>query len=116
MISSNQEKANMLCEYFSSVFNKDASRDDLFGTDKSINNMEIVNITTEDITSLLSDLSDYKSPGSDNVHPRVLKEVREVIALPLKIIFETSLNSGTLPIDWRSGIITSIFKKVQELK
>ena len=52
----------MLYEYFSSVFNKDASKDDLFGTDKSIHNMEILNITTEDITKLLSDLSDYKSP------------------------------------------------------
>ena len=45
------------------------------------------------------------------IHPRILKEVKEVIALPLKLIFDTSLSQGVLPLDWRSGDITPIFKK-----
>lgn len=31
VISDNQEKANILCEYFSSVFNKDAGKEDIYG-------------------------------------------------------------------------------------
>ena len=30
VISDNQEKANILCDYFSSVFNKDAGKEDLY--------------------------------------------------------------------------------------
>ena len=52
-----------------------------------------------------------KSPGYDNIHPRVLKEIKEVILHPLKIIFEKSLSSGILPIDWKLGVVTAIYKK-----
>ena len=42
-----------------------------------------------------------KSPGPDNLHPRVLKEVALKIADPLVVIFQNSLNSGLVPTDWR---------------
>ena len=111
VISDNQEKANILCDYFSSVFNKDAGKEDLYGANKCDNNMEGISLSTEDIMKRLGDLNVFKSSGPDMLHPRVLKEVREVIALPLKIIFEESLISGVLPLDWRSGNISPIFKK-----
>lgn len=49
------------------------------------------------------------------LHPRVLKEVRNEISYPLKIIFETSLKNQSLPTDWRSGNITPIYKKGKNL-
>ena len=111
VISENQEKANILCDYFSDVFNKDAGKEDLYGTNKYNNKMEGISINTEEIMKRLADLNVFESSGPDMLHPRVLKEVREVIALPLKIIFEESFISGVLPLDWRSGNITPIFKK-----
>ena len=59
----------------------------------------------------MGNLNVYKSPGPDCLQPRVLKEVRCEIAYPLKLIFECSLISSSLPIDWKSGIITPIYKK-----
>jgi len=44
-----------------------------------------------------------KSPGYDNIHPRALKEMKEVVLHPLKVIFEKSLASGILPLDGKSG-------------
>jgi hypothetical protein len=111
VITDNQEKANILCDYFSSVFNKDAGKENLYDTSKCDNKMKGISISTEDIMKRLGDLNIFKSPGPDMLHPRVLKEVREVIAIPLKLIFEESLKSGALPLDWRTGNITPIFKK-----
>ena len=56
-------------------------------------------------------LNAYKSMGLVGVHPRVLKELAEVVAEPLPIIFEKSWLSGEVLDDWRKGHITSIYKK-----
>ena len=52
-----------------------------------------------------------KSPGPDNFHPRVLKELKSVLSAPLSIIYNTSITSGTIPEEWKCAIVTALFKK-----
>jgi len=59
----------------------------------------------------LSDLNTHKSMGPDGMHPRVLRELADVIAEPLSIIFERSCRTGEVPEDWRKACVTPIFKK-----
>ncbi|KFV09803.1 RNA-directed DNA polymerase from mobile element jockey, partial [Pterocles gutturalis] len=59
----------------------------------------------------LSKLDTHKSMGPDGMHPRVLREMAEVIARPLSIIFGKSWEMGEVPEDWRKANITPVFKK-----
>ncbi|GAB0200312.1 mitochondrial enolase superfamily member 1 [Grus japonensis] len=53
----------------------------------------------------------HKSMGPDGMHPRVLRELADVIAMPFSIIFERSWRTGEVPEDWRKASVTLVFKK-----
>lgn len=54
-------------------------------------------------------LSVYKSMGPDDIHPRVLKEMADVVAELLSTVFEKSWLSGEVPGEWIKGNIYSCF-------
>ncbi|GAB0180683.1 mitochondrial enolase superfamily member 1 [Grus japonensis] len=53
----------------------------------------------------------HKSMGPNGMHPRVLREFTEIIAMPLSIIFERSWRTREVPEDWRKASVTPVFKK-----
>uniref|UniRef100_A0A4W3I0M1 Reverse transcriptase domain-containing protein n=1 Tax=Callorhinchus milii TaxID=7868 RepID=A0A4W3I0M1_CALMI len=59
----------------------------------------------------LSGLKTDKSPGPDGRHPRVLKEMATEIVDGLSLIFQNSLDSGMILIDWKIANLTPLFKK-----
>jgi len=72
------------------------------------NNIEI----TEDcVRKCMTKLPPDKSPGSDDISPRLLIPIDEEIVLPLTIIFNKSLESGSVPEDWRTANVCPIYKK-----
>ena len=99
-------------DFFTSVFTKE----DLSNLPNAPNLNHIavltdVEITEEAILEVIKSLDASKSPGPDNIHPRVLKETADVIAHPLHLIFKRSLNAGLLPDTWKIANVSPIFKK-----
>jgi len=70
-------------------------------------------INKEIVESKLARLKTDKSPGLDQLHPRVLYKCREVISYPLYIIYMKSLSLGILPTDWKLAELS--IRRVQNL-
>ncbi|KFP47515.1 hypothetical protein N323_13094, partial [Cathartes aura] len=78
-----------------------------WGGDKLPANSELVR-------DLVLQLDAHKSIGPDGIHPRVLKELADVIAGPLSMVFQRSWESGEVPVDWKLAKVVSIFNKVKK--
>ena len=74
-------------------------------------NVYIVSIPADKIKKKLDNLNPYKSPGPDELHPRILKELSNELSLPLSLIFSKSFSEGELPQDWKDAIITPLHNK-----
>ena len=108
----NEEKSDILANYFSSVFTHEPAGEPptLEARQVEVNwsNMIIQEI---EIAKLLKNLKPDKSPGLDNIHPTFLKELHQELATPLSIIFNKSLSEKQIPKEWKKAKISAIFKK-----
>ena len=105
------DKANLLLNQFSSVFTREPEGDiPRLETRTQAKILDLV-ITVEMVLKALKDINVNKSCGPDNLHPRLLLELADILALPVAIIFNSTLKKGELPKDWKMAYITGIFKK-----
>ena len=106
--TNNKNKADMLNNFFSSVFTVEDLNNipDTTPGEKS-NNCFISDII---VTELLK-LKINKSPGPDKLFPLLLFILSEELALPITILFNKSLETGVLPSAWKHAEVTPIFKK-----
>ena len=71
-------------------------------------------IHDEMVLDLLRKLDAHKSMGPDGLHPRVLRELVDVVVKPLSIILWQSWLTGDVLVDWRLANAMPIFKKGQK--
>ena len=107
-----QKKAEMFSKYFSSVFVAEDVTQMPQKLDIPITQfLENVVFSQDDVLQLLMKVNICKSPGPDNIQPRVLKECASELSLPLFTLFKSSMESGMLPDQWKEAKVSPIFKK-----
>ena len=108
----NENKANILAEFFSSVFTVEPQKDVPSLEIRSVlHEWSNVSVRSEDIEKILKGLKPDKSPGLDNLQPRLLKELSTELSKPLALIFSRSIQDRRVPEDWKKAKISAIFKK-----
>ena len=109
-ISDPQGKANVLSDYFRSVFTDEPSSVPTMSEEK-LPSITPLAFNTNGILKLLDGLNASKASGPDNIPVRILKECAVQIAPFLQALFTQSLQTGELPVDWQTAFITPLFKK-----
>ena len=105
------EKANILQTQFSSVFTKEPEGN--IPRIRTRCHSKILNfiVSEKAVKDLIDKLNPDKSVGPDNIHARMLIELKEVLAKPLAFIFNETLRRGKIPRDWKRANVSPIFKK-----
>ena len=75
-----------------------------------IPHLQGVEISDSDVLEVINSLKNDKSPGPDNITPRLLKLCSQSITPILKRLFVDSLSQGTLPMSWKKANITPVHK------
>ncbi|KAK4814697.1 LOW QUALITY PROTEIN: hypothetical protein QYF61_025523 [Mycteria americana] len=113
-----EEQAEALNAAFASVFNSKTSCSpgtqppELEHRDREQNEAPI--IQREMVSDLLHHLDTHKSMGPGKIHPRVLRELVEVLTKLLSILYQQSWLTGEVPVDWRLASVMPTYKKGQK--
>jgi len=114
LVTEDTEKAKLLNAFFASVFPAEAgpqASQPLEVREKAWRKENLPLIEEDQVRDHLSKLGTHKSMGPDEMHQQVLRELADVIAEPLSIMFERSWRTGKVPEDWKKASVTPVFKK-----
>ena len=106
-----EAKANILNSFFGSVFTKDHTSKHQHSVSYNFPNMDEIMISTAGVHKQLANLKVGKAPGPDGIPPIILKYFADDIAPILTFIYQQSLDTSTVPDDWRKANVIPIHKK-----
>ena len=111
LLSDPQGKANILNKQYSSIFTPEKEETTPTSPPARGSVMPHIIVNPDGVKNLLASLKPNKAAGPDQISPRVLKELANELYRPLSVFFQNSIDSGTVPEQWKQAIVTPIFKK-----
>ena len=108
---STTDKADALSNQFHSIFTKEDCGNLPTLNSSPTKSMLPIQISTEGIVKLLKELKQQMAPdGPDCITATILKTCTEQVTPLLQQIFQKSLDTGELPLDWQKANVTPISK------
>ena len=109
---SDEEKAECLNNFFTSIWNVDDSNTHLpIFQVKYPNTLSDISCTAPEIEILINSLNPNKSTGPDNISNRMLKAVAKEISVPLSIVFNRSFAEGVFANSLKVWNVLPLYKK-----
>ena len=109
--SSSKGKAGILLNQYSSVFKSDNNNPVPKIKGSRFSRMPKIKVGVAGVEKLLKALNPKKAIGPDKVPTCLLKEHADLIAPILQVIYQQSLDSGQVPLDWKKADVVPVFKK-----
>ena len=108
-VTTDADKAALFNQYFHSVFTTSSSTLPDMGY-PSIDSLQLIDISETEVYNALISLDPNKALGIDGIGPKILKNCSESLFQPLCHLFNLSLSSSIIPIEWKIHRIIPIFK------
>ena len=107
-MSDTQEKVELINQQFTSVFtHENTSTLPNLGI-SPFATIVVDNIHADSVAKLLAGLQGHKAHGPDGIQARLLKETAHNMA---PLLTQISLHQGKLPQDWKTALVSPIYKK-----
>ena len=109
---SDVDKANILQNQFSSVYVKEPEGDiPILNCRTLMTTIAELHVTSNMVQQEILNMNVNKSCGPDEISPRILKELVDLLSEPITLILHKMYENGELPHDWKFANISPIFKK-----
>ena len=106
------EKANIIHEQFDSVFSNPIPKImHIFDNKSRLPNIHRIIINRSGLLKLLLNINVHKADGPDGVPGKLLKICANELVDIYKLIFQTSIDQGIVPPDWKEANVVPLFKK-----
>ena len=111
MIHNPTEKATIFNNFFNSIFTRSTfTLPPLNQLPSPTNQLHTITMDESDILLVLSNLDPSKSPGCDDLSPYILIECASSLISSTTKLFEMSLQTSSLPDEWKTHKIIPILK------
>ena len=78
--------------------------------DEKLDDLNDIEITEKDIIKAIEDLDENSAAGPDGIPAILLKNLKEVLALPLALMLRKSIDEGRIPEVFKLAYVTPIHK------
>ena len=107
-----KEKAEILQRQFLSVFSPEDATTPILPS-KVTAHIENMSIPEKTVLDKLKSINVNKSIGPDDIHPRILFELADLLLAPITTLLNRSIQGEELPADWKLQFVSPIYKKGQ---
>ena len=104
-----KDKANILNRQYVSVHTHEDQDQVPSPSGTPFPDIDAIQVTEEGVRKMLFKMNPRKATGPDSIPARILNDFATEIAPILTVIYNMSLQEGTVPDDWRHANVTAIY-------